>query len=166
MSNRPALKAVYCADVPGAERWHGAPVYRLGFSKDRDGVPVEGGEVKMAWNEQGLYVAAQLDDSYPIAKDLHDEQLHFQTGDVFELFLKPLNDAYCWEMYVTPNGNKSTLFFPRRRNGMSTDDFLTGHNFRELEVSAYKSSSGWNAELFVPVSQLTAFGAEWGPGSE
>ena len=138
----------------------------MAYSTDRDGAPLEGGAVRFSWDEKGLYVFAELEDSNLIALNRQDEQLHFETGDVFELFVKPLNDAYYWEMYAIPSGNKSTLFFPRDRSGMELNDFLHGHDFQSLEVSVEETSSGWSAHLFVPVSQLTALGAGWGAGLE
>ena len=140
--------------------------YSFAFSTDRSGEPIEGGSVCFAWNKAGLYVAAELEDSELIAQNHHDEQLHYQFGDVFELFIKPANDTYYWEMYATPLGNKSTLFFPRSREGMGVLDFLNQHSFHGLEVSAQKTSKGWNAQMWIPVEQLTALGAEWGSGSE
>jgi hypothetical protein len=88
------------------------PAYPFAYSTDRKGSPVEGTSVRFAWNESGLYVSAELEDSCLVQQNRADEQLHFETGDVFELFVKPLNEPYKWEMYATPAGNKSTLFFP------------------------------------------------------
>jgi hypothetical protein len=142
------------------------PAYPLAFSSDREGVPAEGGNVRFGWNEDGLHVCAELVDSRLIALNRQDEQLHFETGDVFELFVKPRDDSYYWEMYAIPSGNKSTLFFPRERAGMELHDFLHGHGFQGLEVSVEETCKGWNAHLFVPATQLTSFGAGWGEGTE
>ena len=138
--------------------------YPLLYSRDKVGSPREGGSVRFAWAQKGLYVFAELEDSCIIARNRQDEQLHYEHGDVFELFVKPRNESYYWEMYVTPAGNKSTLFFPREKEGMDLNDFLHGHDFRGLEVVAEETSIGWNAFLFVPVEQLTALGAGWGDG--
>jgi hypothetical protein len=140
--------------------------YALACSGEQSGVPAEGGSVSFAWDEHGLYVFAELEDSCVIAQNQEDEQLHYMFGDVFELFVKPLNDSYYWEMYAVPSGNKSTLFFPRDRSGMEVENFLQDHDFRSLEVSTEKTSNGWKARMFVPVEQLTAFGAGWGDGTE
>jgi len=143
-----------------------AAAYPLAFSADRTGAPSEGGSVGFAWNEAGFHVAAELEDSMLVSENRRDEQLHYEFGDVFELFIKPANDTYYWEMYATPFGNKTTLFFPREREGMDTDDFLNAHGFHGLEVAAEKTSKGWNAQMWVPAEQLTALGAGWGPGSQ
>ncbi len=142
------------------------PAYAFENSRDREGLPREGGSVRFAWGDDGLHVFAELEDSNPIALNRKNEQLHYETGDVIELFVKPFREDYYWEMYATPAGNKSTLFFPCNRDGMSLDDFLHGHRFQALEVSAQETAQGWNAHMFVPVEQLTALGMGWGDGSE
>jgi len=142
------------------------PTYPFAFSSDREGAPQEGATVCFGWDDSGLYVFAELVDSSLIALNREDEQLHFESGDVFELFIKPLNDTYYWEMYATPTGNKTTLFFPRDCSGMELNDFLRGHNFHALEVSVEEMPNGWKTSLFIPTAQLTALGATWGAGQE
>ena len=140
--------------------------YPLLYSRDKVGSPQEGGVVRFGWAQNGLYVFAELEDSCIIAQNRQDEQLHFEHGDVFELFVKPRDALYYWEMYVTPSGNKSTLFFPHDRDGLNLDDFLHGHDFRGLEVLVEETAIGWNAHLFIPMEQLTALGAGWGDGTD
>ena len=142
------------------------PAYSFTYSRDREGVPQEGAHVRFAWNEAGLHILAELEDSCPIQQSRQNQQLHYETGDVFELFVKPLNDSYYWEMYATPHGNKTTLFFPRERADLTLDDFLKNHPFQGLEVLAEKIPEGWKTRMFVPAAQLTAFGAGWGDGTE
>ncbi len=139
--------------------------YPFAFSTDREGSPVEGGSVCFAWNKEGFYVAAELEDSFLISENRSDEQLHYEFGDLLELFMKPADDTYYWEMYATAFGNKSTLFFPRNRTGMDVDGFLHAHPFQGLEVSVEKTSKGWNAQMWVPAEQLKALGMGWGSGS-
>ena len=160
--------AVYCLDAPQgidcfSNVWKSAPKYNFSFAKDRSGIPVEGGEICFAWNEKGFYVAAEFEDSVLISKHRKDEVLHYQFSDVLELFIKPADDLYYWEMYATPFGNKSTLFFSEERAGLKLEkDFLQGHSFHGLEVCSEKSSKGWKTQMWIPVEQLTALGAEWG----
>ena len=160
INNRPVIQATHHTDPVEA------CVYHLGFSTDKAGNPTEGGKVRMMWDESGLYVFAELEDSVLIAQNQKDQQMHYLYGDVFELFVKPLNEPYKWEMYATPSGNKSTLFFPTWPTLMSAQECLHNHNFDRLNIAVQKNAMGWNAQLFVPVEQLTSFGAGWGPGSE
>lgn len=159
-------EARYTANVPDKQFWLQEPGYNLMKSLDSGGVPREGATVRFAWSEAGLYVHADLYDSFVVASNPHDEQLHYKTGDVFELFLKPLNEDYYWEMYATPFGNKSTLFFPRERDGMLVENFLRDHEFRGLRVDSEIKGEGWSADMFVPAAQMTALGAAWDAGAE
>jgi len=152
--------------MPAEPFWKNACPHDFAYSTDVGGLPVEGARVRFAWNEQGLFVYAELEDYFLVSNDRRDEQLHFETGDVFELFVKPPDDDYYWEMYATPFGNKSTLFFPRERTGMEVENFLRDHSFHGLEVSAEITKSGWSANMFIPAEQLTALGAAWGEGAE
>lgn len=142
------------------------PSYPFAYSTDCDGTPQERASVRFAWDESGLHVAAELEDSCLIAINRKDEQLHYECGDVLELFVKPLNEPYKWEMYATPFGNKSTLFFPAWPSELTSMEGLLDHDFRGLEISVETTPGGWNARMFVPASQLTALGAGWGDGTE
>ena len=142
------------------------PAQPLSFSADRNGRPVEGGVVQFSWNWSGLYVHAELEDSCLVAKRESDQQLHYLCGDVLELFVKPLNAPYKWEMYATPSGNRSTLFFPTWPTALTTEEALNRHSFRGLEIRVEKASWGWTAEMSVSASQLTAFGANWGGATD
>ncbi len=158
------IDAAYAATTPEPPFWQGVRGYNLAYSLDVGGLPRERAQVRFAWNEQGLYVCADLEDSFVVAADRRDEQLHFETGDVFELFVKPRNDDYYWEMYATPHGNRSTLFFPRERAGMTTDDFLKKHEFRALEVCAKTAQGGLGGSNVCSVGPVDGAWCGVGPG--
>jgi len=95
--------------------WKTATVYRLGLSADKstEGLELkEGGEVRFAWDDNYLYLAASFEDSDVVAEGKEDGLHHYKLGDLCELFLKPENKSWYWELYVTPRGNKTTFFFP------------------------------------------------------
>lgn len=150
---RPVFEAAHYPDF--------GPACPFAFSKDRDGVPQEGATVRFAWEKSGLHVLAEMEDAHPIALNREDEQLHYESGDVFELFIKPLNEPYKWEMYATPNGNKSTLFFEEWPSNIPLEDSLSNHRFRHLSVTVEKTAVGWSVRMFVPATQLCALGAGW-----
>ena len=60
------------------------PAYPLATSRDREGIPQEGASVRFGWDETGLHVFAELEDSCIIANNRQDEQLHYEHGDVFD----------------------------------------------------------------------------------
>ncbi len=155
--------------------WQKAPAYPLFLGQDRaaDGTVLEeSGSVRFAWDENNVYVAVTYTDSDIVAEGTQDEQLHFNMGDVAEVFLKPGGNTCYWELYVTPHGNKSTLFFPGRgRMGLpGSIEYSSG-----LQVGAkvngtldawQDNDEGWTAELAIPVKDLTAYGDAFGPGSD
>jgi len=162
----PLFNAIYYPKNPLAENQYDnikeqATAYPFAFSTDRNGEPKEGAAVWFAWNEKGLYVGAELEDSYVMAQSREDETLHFETGDLLECFVKPTHADYYWEMYATPFANKTTLFFPAQRAGMTLDQFLHDHPYHQLDVAATQTPTGWRAEMWIPAKQLTALGAPW-----
>jgi len=162
----PLFEAIYCLENPLSANLYDqirqqATPYSFAFSTDCKGSPKEGAKVWFAWNENGLYVGAALEDSYIMAQSREDETLHYQTGDLLECFIKPLHAAYYWEMYATPFGNKTTLFFPAQRDGMTLDQFLCDHPYHALQVASSKTETGWRTEMWIPAEQLTHLGAKW-----
>jgi hypothetical protein len=142
------------------------PAYPLVFSRDREGSPKEGAQVRFGWDERGLHVFVEMEDSCLVAQNREDEQLHYASGDVFELFIKPLNASYKWEMYATPFANKATLFFPTWPTELSPEEALIKHDYHELEIMVEETPNGWNTHLYIPATQLTALGAGWGDDAE
>lgn len=176
----PVVEAVYTGIVPQIDGvpdegvWASAKGYPLVLSFDKEGELTAAAEVKFAWNKHGLYLAARMDDADLIANNDQDQQYHQICGDVLELFVKPKSDSYYWEMYVTPRGNKTTLFWFRSISRKIFTDPLSGHDFQGLEVGAQakgvvndfaQTDTGWTAEMWVPATELKHFGEEWGSGT-
>jgi len=151
--------------------WRTAPVYQLSLSEG--GPPVnEGGEVQLAWDERFFYIAVRFHDSDIVAEGEQDQLQHFQMGDVVELFLKPDNRTWYWELYATPSGKKSSFWSPGRgRLGLPS-----GRRYQcGLHVAAsHKGTLNdwrdkdhcWTAEMAMPVKDLTAPGDIFAPGSQ
>ena len=175
------LKAVYTAEaitIGGSLQeavWSTAPAYALGraYEDIAQGKELaEAGAVQLVWNDTHLYVAVRFDDSDIIAQGKEDELHHYGLGDVAELFLKPEEQTWYWELYATPAGKKSTLWFPGRGHlGLpSAIQYESG-----LEVAAENEGtvnhwedrdSAWTAEMAVPIADLTARGEAFAPGSK
>ena len=156
------LKAVYTAEaitIDGSLQeavWSTAPAYALGraYEDIAQGKELaEAGAVQLVWNDTHLYVAVRFDDSDIIAQGKEDELHHYGLGDVAELFLKPEEQTWYWELYATPAGKKSTLWFPGRGHlGLpSAIQYESG-----LEVAAENEGtvnhwedrdSAWTAEM-------------------
>lgn len=153
--------------------WQDAQPYPLSLSMDKANSQVlhEKGYVKFAWNETHFYLAASFMDSDLVAQGQKDEMHHYRYGDLCELFLKPIDQSYYWELYVTPKGKKSSFFWPSR-GYLGLPDCLEKYT-SGLKVSAHcdgtlnnwqDKDTGWTMEMAMPVKDLEAFGYEFGPG--
>lgn len=131
----------------------------------------EKGECKLLWDNDYLYVGIKFMDSDVVAEGEKDQMYHYNTGDVAEVFIKPQEEAYYWELYVTPANKKSCFFFPGRGRL-----FLPSCQKENLKLETAAAVSGslnnwqdqdhfWTAEMAIPVKSLVQYGAEFGPGS-
>jgi hypothetical protein len=133
--------------------------------------PVESGEVRYAWDDTYFYVAARFTDSDIVAEGKEDGLAQFQFGDLLELFLKPVNDTYYWELYATPLNRQTCYWFPGRgRLGLPSG--FAG-KAPGMVVAAQKQGTvndwrdhdvAWTVEMAIPRAVLTAYGATFGPG--
>lgn len=131
----------------------------------------EGGEVRLAWDDKYLYIGIHFEDSDVVAEGKADQEHHYGTGDVLEVFLKPENETWYWELYATPHRKKTSFFFPGRgqlflpsaaayrcdmKVGAQVDGTLNNWEDRDR---------GWTAEMAVPIKALTARGEKFEPGA-
>lgn len=177
---RPQITARYTAvpvQIDGAlddAAWKTAAVYPLYMSVAELGegkTLTEAGEVRVAWDDQFLYVGIQFKDSDIVAEGQEDQLHHYLMGDLAELFVKPADRTWYWEMYVTPAGRKTTLWFPGRgRLGLKSSEENPGG----LRVAAQcqgtlnrwqDEDTSWTGEMAVPVQDLTARGETFGAGA-
>ena len=86
----------------------------LSADKEKDAVLAEGGKIRIAWDDKYFYLACEFTDSDVVAEGDKDQLHHYQLGDLCELFLKPADKSWYWEIYMTPRNNKSVFFFPSK----------------------------------------------------
>jgi hypothetical protein len=155
--------------------WKTAQVYPLSFSvadKTTLGTEVtEAGEARICWDDNYFYLGVKFYDSDVVAEGKEDQLHHYLMGDVAELFLKPVDKTWYWEMYVTPAGRRTTLWFPGRgRLGLKSCEDHPGN----LRVAALcqgtlnkweDKDTSWTGEMAVPIKELTARGETFGVGS-
>ena len=155
--------------------WKRAAAYPLAFDRgaiNKGAVLTEPGEVRLAWDEEYLYLAVKFYDSDITAEGEEDQLHHYKMGDLAELFLKPDKNTWYWELYVTPTSKKSSFWYPGRgRLGLeSCERYTCG-----LRVAAQcegtlnnwrDTDSYWTAEMAMPVKDLTARGDAFGPGAQ
>jgi len=151
----------------------GYPLYVPQVSDPAGGRPAEGGEFRIAWNEEFITVTGELRDSDLVDQGRRNQEQHYQTGDVFEVFLKPANDTYYWEFYATPGALQSAFFFPGRGHLALPECYAE----RGLKIVVRTSCDGtlnqwrdrdrsWRAVVRIPTAALRQYGAAVGPGAE
>lgn len=132
----------------------------------------ETGAVKFAWDDQYFYVGIRFEDSDVVAEGAQDQLMLYELGDVAELFLKPDSSTWYWELYVSPNGKKTNIWFPGRGR-LFLPSCLTNNS--NLRVAAQVNGSlndwtdkdfGWTAEMAMPIKELTYYGDSFGMGSK
>jgi Carbohydrate family 9 binding domain-like len=125
----------------------------------------EPGWFKVLWSKDYIYVGAKLTDSDIVQENNENEQHHYGSGDVLEVFLKPPKKPFYWEMYCTPNSKRTTMFFPSGgRKLPSCIEFVmplivkakvngTINNWNDKDKF-------WTAEMAIPIKTLVKQGAK------
>lgn len=178
-----ATKPVVIDGLLDDEAWKSAPVYKMDIPLDNSNpalpqylqkrIPdkiLEGADIRLAWDQDYLYIATSMKDS-----DLHcygdqDQMFYFNLGDVLEVFIKPDSETYYWELYCAPNGKKTSFFFPGR--GAKFLPLSLSYRMEGLKTAAALQGSlnkwddkdiSWTAEMAVPFKELSSPGSKAGP---
>jgi len=168
--------------------WENAIVYQLDLSTDYDlhpnqrpvkrpgtGTLKETGTVQLAWDDNYLYVGVKFHDSDIVQESDENQQHHYTSGDLLEIFLKPENSSWYWEIYGTPNEKKTAFWFPGRGRLGLKSGFDPGMPLEDIRIATrlegtlnnWRDRDGfWTAEMAIPVQSLTAHGDAFGPGSK
>jgi len=166
--------------------WIKSAVYNLTLSsadrlalKKKDRSPgadrlKEDGEARLAWDENYLYVGIKFYDSDIVQESDENQQHFYASGDLVEIFIKPENSSWYWEIYGTPNEKKTVFWFPGRGRlglksgfepGMNLDDVLVGAQVKGTLNNWEDVDEYWTAEMAIPVKGLIAHGDAFGPGT-
>lgn len=165
--------------------WQNAPAYELVYNSEVVNWPersrnrvladkFEKAYVKFLYDDKYLYVAGYLEDTDIIAFGNEDQMMLYQNSDTLEIFLCPMDGMHYWELYSTPNGFKTALFYPSggmaKLPGVPAGD---GKPMPGLEVVSQINGSlnmhndhdkSWTTEMRIPLSELAAKGIEFAPG--
>lgn len=148
--------------------WQTATAYPMHAVK-KGGVPdyplQETALIRLAWDDEYLYVAGDFQDADIVDNSKADQQFLYSTGDTMELFLKPSARRWYWEFYATPRGSKTTLFYPSRgRFGLNPWPYQPGSGLKV--ASQYQGSlnnwddrdEGFIIEMAIPRKELARDG--------
>ncbi len=164
--------------------WQKTPVYELRHSRtmwDKShpeiqkffakGV-VESGKVRLLWDKDYLYVGFEFTDSDVISEAQVDQQHHYLKGDVAEVFLKPVNQTWYWELYVNPTGNKTAFFFPGRGllglpsgfpEKIPLKNMKTAASYEGTLNNSWDRDTKWTAEMAIPIAEVGLIGEKLTP---
>ena len=122
--------------------------------------------IKFAYDKDFLYVAGKVIDEDIIQMDKAHQTSSYNNGDTIEIFLKPKNKPYYWEIYVTPQNFRSSFFYlspgvgivysrnmkyfiKDMRSAVQINGTLNKHDDRD---------KFWTFELAIPVKDLASKG--------
>ena len=122
---------------------------------------IENGVGKILWDDKYIYFGAVFYDSDIVQEANENWQHHYRTGDVMEVFLKPPNKRYYWEIYATPNNKKTSFFYlSKGRLGLPS-----GFNYKMSGLIVAATCMGtlndandydkqWTVEIAIPREEL------------
>ena len=157
--------------VPSDEQYNKTPPEVQAFYRGKG--TVEPGKVRVLWDDKYLYVGIEFNDSDLVAEGTEDQLHHYQMGDLAEVFLKPLNQTWYWELYVTPAGYKTSFFFPGRGVVGLPSSFSKTPALPGMKVAAvckgtlnnsWDKDKKWFAEMAIPRKELDMVGERIEPG--
>lgn len=187
--SQPVMTAIYAEDVKmdgnlGDTVWSKAPEYHFelpvnAYSKEPESLRkslgdtlLEKGTVKLLWNDRYLYVGAKMEDSDVVAEGKADQTHLYQTGDLVEVFLKPANETFYWEIYGAPNNRKTCFFYPGRGRlfipscAEYKSDVIVAASVDGTLNDWRDRDRGWSVEIAIPVETLTGLGTKFDNSSD
>ncbi|MCM8777607.1 MAG: carbohydrate-binding family 9-like protein [Candidatus Omnitrophica bacterium] len=158
--------------------WQIAPIYNLSLSKGEEAkgnILQEKGEIRTAWDKNYLYIGIKFYDTDIVQEETEDQKHFYRTGDLVEIFLKPAESTWYWEIYGTPNSKKTVFWFPGGgRMGLPSGyepevklkDILIGVQIKGSLNKWEDRDDYWTLEMAIPTEELTRYGNTFGPGSD
>ncbi|MGE4564334.1 MAG: hypothetical protein AB7F32_05650 [Victivallaceae bacterium] len=122
---------------------------------------LEGGTVSFFHDRKHLRVLVEITDSDLVQESEADNQHHYRSGDVLEIFIRPAGFRCYWEIYVTPNEKITVFFYPspgRRLPSCLQSKPLDGLSF-EVELHGSLNDyqdrdKGWKCDVVIPFNSL------------
>lgn len=115
------------------------------------------GRVVVSWRREALLVAAELTDDEIFTRSTADNQLMWQLGDVFEIFLQVEGEPGYVELHVSPNNHRLHLRLPNVQRRLSPDGPVLTVEEMVVDPPRFRSSvdrtaNGWRVKAEIPAS--------------
>lgn len=144
--------------------WINAPWtdYFIDIEGESKPTPTWKTRAKMIWNNEGLFIAAELEEPHVWAYLKNYDDIVFHDND-FEVFIDPRNDTHrYYEFEVNAIGTMFDLFMPKPyRNGSGA---MIAYNAPGLKWAVDVQGTvnnpgdqdkGWTVEMFIPFAAVT-----------
>ena len=149
--------------------WRQTEAYELQMVPAKDNGQVahpltEAGRVRLAWDDESLHIAFEMVDSDVVQECDEDQAHHYKFGDVAEVFIKPADSPWYWELFATPNGRQTAFFYPSAgRKGLPStleyeSNLRTGAHVDGTLNDWRDRDRGWSAQFAMPRAELAAAG--------
>lgn len=130
--------------------------------------PEEGSEARLLYDDKFLYVGAKTADSDVIDNGTSNQTHLYLTGDLIEVFIKPKNHKYYWEIYGTPKAFTTNFYFPSRGRLTAGVFDIPPTSLPKVEAVVYGTlnnwqdkDKGWNVLIAIPLSELRKNGLKF-----
>ncbi len=128
---------------------------------------IEAGYVRLAYDDNFLYVAFDCTDSDLIAEGEGNQAMDCSLGDVAEIFIKPDDAPYYWEVYLTPRDSFTVYFYHSRSllglpSGWPEESPMgelgRGVQLRGTLNDLSDRDQGWSGEIAIPLAEINKLG--------
>lgn len=142
-------------------------------ARKRIGKLESAGDARLWYDEKNLYVALTFEDEDIVDLSNKNGQELYTLADVGEIFLKPLDDTWYWEIHVSPQGRVSTYWWEGRgRVGLTGSrlrvepPIVQAATWTRGILNQTKSrDNGWSALVTIPWAKIDRTGATRTPHS-
>ena len=123
--------------------------------------------IKFAYDKDYFYIAGKIMDEDIIQMDTVHQTHSYNNGDTIEVFLKPKNKPYYWEIYVTPQNYRTSYFYLSPGAGISYSRNMV-HFIKDMRSAVQINGTlnnvddrdkFWTFELAIPIKDLAVKGA-------
>lgn len=162
---------------PDQTAWTAAkatPLRLVAMSSERQriGKVEKKASVRFLHDSKNLYIAFSAEDEDLVDASQRDGQALHTLSDVVEIFLKPVDEPWYWEIHLTPKGRVSTYWWPSRGYvGLGSQPsvlprFIKSSTRVQGTINQSQDhDQGWTAFVTIPFAQLERSGPPRDPSS-
>lgn len=166
------VSASVIRDISASPLWEKIPAYNLMHNvtdaRHINLLPSERAVVRYLCDPEHLFVRVDAQDSDVMTSAYANDQFNYQLGDLVELFAKPKDHPYYWEIYGTPNGHYTRFYFKAKGTLNLPSSFAPG----KFKVDMINKIDGtlnnhfdrdklWQIILIIPRSELEKNGCSF-----